>query len=1198
MEFTSSQKQAVFWKGGNLLLSAAAGSGKTHTLIARITELIKSGDAEMSEILVVTFTRAAAAELKVRISAALSEEAKDPANREALSRISAALSQVPSADISTIHSFLYRNLKQYFPQAGFPSDATLREEGEIAPIRADTMKELVDELYSGHGEKYERFIRLSDALGRTGDEQSIDRWLLETNALLLSHGKSHEELRGYAKTLDGIARGKDILKTDFGEVIADEVIRVSEYYIRAVTECLGDIADDGYVMERYGPEAENITGYLRAVSDCARKRRGFAELKKALDSYENALKGRVQGAHRTEASVSFMEVRAGFVEDFKALKNRYFSFDISTEMENAARTAELLRTAADVITEYRRRFEARKKDISVVEYSDLEMISKDLLEDDNGDPTPVAREIGSKYKYIFIDEYQDTNYVQDSIFRAISSDARRFMVGDIKQAIYRFRGADPSVFAEYRTRWKTIRDSYGEEEKFAADGGRSVFMSENFRCDGPIIEFANCVSSAVFPYGKINYVDDDRLGFAKDMGERTGSPVEVCLVDTSGKDPENEQEDPEAEFVAERISALLGRYSGPGGTQIRPGDIAILLRSGRREGMAFRRALEKRSIPVALKTGIPLSSSPAVMLLLCILNFVDNPLRDIYVSGALRSPVFGFSLRDIADIRKRYPSKPLYAGLLSRAADDDELAGKCRFVADWISRHRTITMGMRIDRYLEYLVDDISLFSVKGVRGNGMERDAINRFCAKASEFANSASAVFGSADISGFLNNAEGWLDDPEAGAGPQDAGDSVLIDTIHSSKGLEYPVVFLSRCSKKFNEQDSRKSAVFDPDLGLGAMLPDERGLVRCNTLLRNIIGGKIEEELTCEEMRLLYVALTRAREKLIVTAGSNKPDELLSNAARQARFRGEYPVVSANKYISWILYALELNRPAATEVMTVRADGTEVREEMPAGAEDGVISVSEEELNANLDFAYQYDYLKGIPSSLTISKLYPSILDENTDEENITVDTRKTFNLKSIEKPRFLSGESGKASASDIGTATHVFFQFADFSRLLETGPDEEIRRLVEERFLSKNDAELVDRDQIKEFMRSELIGKIVRSPFVKREFRFLVRLEASKLTSREELAAELAKEDVRLLTKGAVDCLFRDPDTGDLVVIDYKTDRFAGESGEEAADILRKRHGAQLRYYSDICSEIFLEKVQRAFVYSTFLHEVISIPLDTV
>ncbi|MBQ7599997.1 MAG: UvrD-helicase domain-containing protein [Clostridia bacterium] len=1198
--FTASQEQAVFWKGGNLLLSAAAGSGKTYTLIARIVELIKSGEADMNEILVVTFTRAAAAELKVRISTALAEEAKKPENREVLSRISTAMSQVPSADISTIHSFLYRNLRQYFPQAGFPSDATLREEGEIAPIRAEIMKELVDELYSGSEQGCsggsEGFIRLSDALGRTGDEQSIDRWLLETSIALASHGRGRAELSEYAEILDDIARGRDIMETAFGKVITGDLERISEYYLGALTKCLDDMKGDENTLKKYGPEAENIIGYVRDVISCLKRKPGYDELKETVNSF---VKGRITGSRKTDASERFMDFRKDFEDDLKSLKKRYFAFDLSTEAENASRTADLLRTASDVITEYRSRFESRKKGLSVVEYSDLETISYDLLVDGNGEPTAVAREIGGKYKYIFIDEYQDTNRIQDSIFRAVSSEAKRFMVGDIKQAIYRFRGADPSIFAEYRTEWKTIKDGFGESEKFSIDGGRSVFMSENFRCDEPIIEFANCVSSSVFPYGKINYVDEDRLVFAKDTKKTDMAKVEVCIVDTSSSDPEDGADDPEAEYVAERIAGMLGRYRDSGERRIQPGDIAILLRSGKKDGLAFRRALEKRAVPVSLKTGSPLSASPAVMLILCILNFIDNPLRDIYVSGALRSPVFGFSLGEIAEIRRKYASKPLYPALLDHAEKgDDELAEKCRFVAGWISRHRTITMGMRIDRYLEFLIDDVNLFSIKGVRGNGMERDAVNRFCAKAAEFSSSASAVFGSGDISGFLSSATGWLDDPEAGTGGQDTGNSVLIDTIHSSKGLEYPIVFLAKCGKKFNDQDTKRNAVFDPGLGLGIMLPDERGLVRCNTLVRSVISEKIGEELTCEEMRLLYVALTRAREKLVVTAGSKKPEKLLSDAEKQAVFSGEYPVVNAGGYINWVLYALNLSKPRQTEVKVIRACGTAEITGISDGDSFDDSEVSEEELIANLEFEYPFEYLKGIPSSLTISKLYPSILDESGEEEKSSLDRKRTFNLKSIEKPRFLSGESGSALASDIGTATHLFFQFADFRRLLEAGAEEEIARLIRERYISEKDAELIDKDQIREFAKTELIGKIIRSRFVKREFRFLVKMDASGLTENSDLAAKLEQEGTKLLTKGAVDCLFRDPDTDELVVIDYKTDRFGKEDLEKAEGILRERHGSQLRYYAAICSDIFLERVQKAYVYSTFLHALVPIPLGGI
>ncbi|MBR5252790.1 MAG: UvrD-helicase domain-containing protein [Clostridia bacterium] len=1209
ISYTPAQRTAVYWRGGNLLLSAAAGSGKTAALTGRICSLIGSGEAELNEMLIVTFTKAAASEMRQRISSSLAKSAAEmrSSSPEVAAMISRAIAKVPSAEISTIHSFLYRTLGPYFPVLGLPQDSHIADTKVIDSLKSEVMRDVVDEFFASEGEALERFTALADIIGQVRDTSAIDEELLWLANRLTSNGEDHRALQRYADVLESVAESGDITGSAYGKLLRDELVSFFAHYSKIFADFADEFETLPKVNEKYGPALATCADWVNIGAAMLADGFDYESMRAHFAAFSVGELGKLSGKDACETSAAFKFFRDEIKVNAPKMAETYFAADVDEAVHSFGECAKVLRLTAEVLSVYFEKFTQKKREMSAIDYNDLETLALSLLIDENGEPTAAAEEIGRKYKYIFIDEYQDTNSVQERIFRAVSKNARRFMVGDIKQSIYRFRGADPSVFSGYRRAWETVAPAPEGEDyssiPFEWEGGSALFMSENFRCDSPVVRFVNMVSGYILPHGGIPYGGEDALVYAKNGGipGETSPASEICLIEKKRAKKGEAKNTPdinfEAEYVARRIAGMIGKYSPSGEKLIKAGDIAILLRSPSTSGADYRDALAKYGIPSALKVERPLSSYPSVMLLMCILNFIDNPLRDIYVTGALRSPVFGFTMSELVEIKKE--GVPLYLSVVERSqSNDSPTHEKCASATARLEMLKTVARGMRADKYLEYLIDEINLYSIHGIRENGAERDAVNRLCALASDFASGVGGVTKSSDISAFLEYATEAIDSPDAGSGNSGGEDAVSIMSIHASKGLEFPICFVSECAKKRNTADETRTVLYDEELGLGMYLPDESRLLKCDTLLRKIIATKLRHDSVEEEMRMLYVALTRAREHLIVTSKTENAEGDLADARLQAEFADRYHIAKTNSYIDWILESAANGQRDFVKInVTYATDLTREDETVEMFATDEIPWENEAEtvdFAARFAYAYPHEYLSRVPSKLTVSKLRPEILDGEDDGVALTIDAPETVTEKREERqirPSFMQSEDfARATAAERGTATHVFMQFVRFDLLKEHGVRHEIERLVSERFITRETAALIHEKQMERFCGSVLLDKLLRSPMVKREFRFNALLNGERFTADEALAASLRENGVKLTVQGVVDCVFRDPDTGKLILVDYKTDYLTTEEMNDrrlAEHKLRERHKNQLTYYREICSDMFSEEIEESYVYSTVL-----------
>ena len=1193
MSWTPAQRKAIDYRGDALLLSAAAGSGKTATLTERIVRLLtdENSTAEISRMLCVTFTRAAAAELRERIGRGLNRAlSENPGN----SRLSRQLYDLGRARITTIHSYCLEVLRSHAPELGLPAGFAIAEEADVKNLSRQVMTDVLSDLFE-QGEDW--FITLADTLAGARNESSLDDALLKLANALSSAGMEPRTLDSLA---DSLARTEgDFLTTPAGAGTRSAVLRFARHYAAYFADVVEDFAQDEEFEKKYNPAARACLDTAKALLAAAEEG-SYGAVRVALMSYSPPKLGGISKDSQTPQSLYFQDQRKKFKEKIDDWLKKSFALSPEETAVACARTAEVAHHIARVLSLYFDALRTRKRDRGIVDFTDLEELTARLFTDEDGNPTEAAVQAGKSFDYIFIDEYQDTNHLQDSIFSALAQGGGgRFMVGDIKQSIYRFRGAEPEVFSSYRRAWPTE-----EEDPHAA--AMSLFMQENFRCDRSVIDFGNMVSRHIFSTGSIPFTESDELKYAKHGDTpKPAHPVEVRILPKKTEDADDSVMD-EADYVADRVARMLGRERREDGTPLVPGDIAILLRSPGPDGADFAQALEARGIRVHNRASNTLYEQPEILLMLSVLHSIDNPTRDIHLAAAMKSPVFGFTLDDLVRIRRAVSYGSLWDAVnlcqkesVPEAGVTEDLSRRCGEFIRRLENLRKDARGIGADTLILRLYAESRILSL--LEGDpsvdaGAARANLQALYDEARRFENATGG-----GLYPFLTHMEAVAESgstlPQKDADPN----AVRILSIHQSKGLEFPVCFLARTDKGRNLQDTHARVLFDPAVGVAMKLPDEGGVVRCDTPLRRSVSSAMADAIIEEEMRVLYVAMTRARERLIVTATLNKPEEELQSRAIGARFTTDYTVYRAPNNITWILDAIESARyhgDRAIDAVNVEiVNSTTETEDRPDTAYDTTpSSVNEAAVERYRElfekrFAYRYPHeaLAGIPAKLTVSRLYPGILDEVESAESTRTDITRTPSLpprgERNRAPRFLKGKT-EFEASFAGTATHTFMQFCDFDALAKSGAEAELHRLTAEGFLSAAMAEAVRLSEIEKFRESDLFARMRDASYMRREFRFNASLPAWEFTTDPTLAEELRREGADIIVQGVVDCLFIDRD-GRAVLVDYKTDRLTDREIADPALAKKKlveRHRTQLIYYRAVCREMFGREIEECVIYS--------------
>ncbi len=1204
--WTPAQRRAIQYRDGNLLVSAAAGSGKTATLTEKVLRyLVEEENADVTRLLIVTFTKAAAAELKDRIAAGLGAAIREHPEDRRLVRTQAALSRAP---ISTIHSFCLSVLKPRFSELGLPPDFRVAEETENAILMSRVMEDAVSANLAEEtvlpGEV--SFRELAAALGKTRVTRALDEALLQIYEKLTSGGVEPETMTEAAGGLEAAAafwRGeteeRPALAKAYEETAARRTEEAADYFERRFAALAGTLAGEGPQREKCAALAADLSAMARSLR---RRAADFREAKAYLAGLANPQMPRVKEADKTAGVRTLAEEKKAFLGSdglVKTLLEGFYRDDPCALADHAAATARYARRLARFLLDFDMAFMEEKKRRGFLNFNDLERETFHLLIGEDGRPTAAAAELSEKFDAVFVDEYQDTNRVQDAIFAAVAGGKPRFLVGDIKQSIYAFRGADPSVFRDYRDAWREGGD------RSVLGEGSTVVMAENFRCDLPVIRAANLFSEYFFPYGEISFQpEEDLLHFAKESPDpEAAPPAELLLCEK----PAAGGEDPEPAAVADRIAAMIGRERKDDGTVFTAGDIVILLYSANASGQAFADALAARGIRSVMNRGEEFFRRPEILLALCLLHTVDNPSRDVYLAGCMRSPLFGFSLDDLVEIRLSLRGGLLWDAVRAYAETGPrpELRERTAGFVRRIRAFREAARGAGADRFLRYLFEETDLLD-RGVSAGvtaAAERKNLIALYEMARQY---ESRVFGG--LYGFLT----YLRDlsEQEGVGVTVGADSgaVQIMSVHHSKGLEFPAVFLSETDKQFNTRDTRNGFLFSGTLGPAMKLPAAAGLVTYDHPLRRIAAWSLREELVREQMRVFYVAVTRARERLILTGTLEKAAERTETRREIPAIPCAYAVRKARCYLDWILDAVSWDGEAADRCLRITClpAGTaeEAGTEAPA-AEAAALTPDEESLKdvlrARMDAAYPYAYLTGLPAKLIVSKLYPGVIDPEEEEasaETLEKEPRGEPGGTPLRaKPAFLSEEPSH-TAVEAGTATHAFMEYCDPERLTAPdGPRKELERLVRDGFLTEEMGSLVRLDEIGKFRESALFERMRGAREVRKEFGFYAVVPAAELTREPERRAALAAAGADVMVQGVVDLFLVDGD-GHPVLVDYKTDRLTREELADpalAAEKMNRRHKVQLTYYRRACEKMRGYEIPEVYVYSLHLGD--TVPIDT-
>ena len=1187
VDFTASQRTAIDVRGRTLLISAAAGSGKTATLTERIIREITDGDApaDISDMLIVTFTRAAAGELRTRISAALSAAlARDPENRF----LARQLIAVGGARICTIDSFYLDVVRENFQRLDLPATFRLADDGELMPLKRECMKNVIEHLHDSDPD----FPRLCSCLTTARGDSRIAETLLDIVPRLECLPRGIKTPADDADLLEREADG-DFFASRAGKCVLDSLGDTFDDAVRTLEAILNETMNDdtypnGYTdVIQYDLDAATA---LAAAVDAADE----DAVRSLIANYSPMRFPRFAKGKKTPRAEELADMRTKIKSNITTAGKRYFSMS-RDEIRAAQRdTAIMLRALARALSAYQDAMREIKSSRSICEFQDIRSYAYDLLIAPDGTPTDTARDWRGRFSEIFVDEYQDTDPVQDAIFRAISRSDNLFMVGDIKQSIYSFRGAEPSIFAAYRRDFEPVANSGGKNTP------GSVFMSENFRCSKNIVGFTNAVSSYLFeqsesssrPHG-IGYRPEDDLIFSR--GDAGSEKAEVVLVCNDGDAPEPGAS-PEIEYICQRISELIAAGRAPG-------DIAVLSRNKKFASDVAAR-LSTLGIPAANSVGEDLFADPEVLMMVSLLSAIDNPQRDIPLAAALRSPIFGFSLADLVRIRGGRTNGSLYDPVTAYTDDgaNEELAKRCRTALARLAAWRSYAEAMPVDRLMRHVFDETTALMYSGsdpsrARLTPTARRAnLRRLYEYARKF---DSSVF--RGLSGFVAHINGMISEGvKIESDASAVRDAVSIMTIHKSKGLEFPCVFLAGFGNGFNNFESAESLCFSPKAGIAMRLAQSDGISKLDTPMRRAAADNILSLSAEEEIRILYVALTRARDKLIITAkaGGDGAEKLFADAARRAACGGRASVMTAPSRICWILTALAAGRGEEfCDVITVNA--SDIRAGNAAAADAPAPSVPDGDITdvikERLEYVYPYAHLAGVPAKLSVSGLFPGALDDPDTRAEETGTASKEARIPSFMESGGTVSLSGAKLAAARGTATHLFLQFCDFSRLDGSAAaiDAEADRLTALGYISASDAKLLRRDELLEFSHSDLFGRIGRARDVHRETRFNVMLPAAQFTTDKELARSLSDE--KILVQGVIDLFFTD-ENGKLVLCDYKTDRLSSAELRDrslAAKKLAAAHAEQLGYYSAAIARIMGRRPDRVTVYSLALGDNIDI-----
>lgn len=1179
VKWTTDQQHAIECCKGSVLVSAAAGSGKTAVLVERVIRRLTDEDNPCSaeDLLIVTFTRAATAQMREKIGAAILKRlSEDPTDRH----LRRQYMLLPFAKICTIDSFCNDLVRENFHALGISPDYSLLDNETAVIMKNDVCEAMLERAYEEDSDG--SFSGLSDMMSSGSSDEDFAKLIIKMYDISTAYPFPDLWLDSLIEEYSQ----PDINKSCWGGIIKKYVCDMLDYCVSSSNDMMAAMESDSIVADAYGAAVQSDINMYAELRE--KVNRDWDEALEAFNTVKYMGLGRVPKGYESETKNAVMTARKKLKDLLKKVPN-IMCVSSGEHSEDVRLMRGPVTKLIELVKQFGREYSAEKDKMNSADFSDILHRALNLLAVSDGRggyiKTDLARELSSHYVEILVDEYQDINEAQDMIFKAISADENNlFTVGDVKQSIYRFRQAMPEIFLRRRSTTHSFE---------SGEYPLGITLGSNFRSRVGVTSCVNYIFRQLMSTeaGELEYDDSEALNAAAKYPERDTPDCELHVVTDKGNRADTLEA--QARYVARYIDRTVreGKMLVTKGGALHPasyGDFCILLRTAKNVSSVYANALSERGIPVFSPETGGFFEAAEISFILSLLRVLDNPVQDIPLAAVMLSPLFGFSAGELADIRasskerlEAGETEPLYRSVAASADEGDE---KAAAFLKKIESLRRLSLTLSAGELVRRVCEETGFDAIAGAMPDGERRRLnIGLLCDYAEKY--EAAGNLGLSGFIRFIDKVARTSGDLATAARPSENADIVRIMTVHQSKGLEFPICILADMQHAFNERDNTESVLISSSAGLGMKRRTEDGISVYDTASRRAAVITSERMGRSEEMRVLYVALTRAKENLVMVTSVPNPEKGLAKVAVECGI-GEranpFAVLRMNNFSDLVLTAL-MRHPAADELR--KLSGVDVPIFLPEKDRfklKVVVSDSEsfmtesaneqkiaakpvffDEVCERLDYSDPRSVLSSVPAKRAAS---------DGSERGIN---REYF---ASSRPAFMS--SGGLTPAQRGTATHKFMQFSDYAAA-RADIESELARLVDGGFLPEDEGKAVNVSAAKRFFMSSLAERIFASDNVMREKKFAALFPAKFFYP--ELTGEAAEE--KIVVQGIADCVF--VEDGKLVIVDYKTD-----TGVDAEALL-DRYSAQLGIYREALSQALGMPVKETLLYSFFMNSTVKV-----
>lgn len=1208
VKWTNEQLQAIQEKNSNILVAAAAGSGKTAVLVERIIHKIIDEQMDIDKILVVTFTNAAASEMRERILEAIYKKLEENPENVHLQRQIILLNK---ASICTIHSFCLDVIHNHFYEIDLPSNFKIADTAEIDLLKQEVLDDLFEQKYT---ENDKNFIELLENYTNYRGDEALQELVLKIYKFIQSSPFPIKWLQEKLELLK--IKDKDISQTIWGKLIIQTVDDDIQESIMQLEVTKSKMALYPEMTKFYQTISEDIIN----LQDL-QKYNSWDELYIKLLNF-NFSKWPVDKKVINDLKEDSKAIRDKVKKHIKEKTAKLLSCSQEQAVKDLKIITPILEKLSNLVTEFTKNFAEKKKEKNCIDFNDIEHFALKILLDENNNPTEVAKKYKEKFEEIAIDEYQDSNLVQEAILTSISKGNNIFMVGDVKQSIYKFRQARPELFLQKY-------DEYKNKEEKAQEDNLKIQLFRNFRSRQNILNITNLVFESIMSkeLGDINYNENKYLNYGANYPEpeeikNYAGIAELDIIDLKedesitafeGEEDEEEQERVEddvleAKFVANKIQELLNSNymvfdKKQGYRKIRPKDIVILLRATSNLSPIYEKELSDLELPVFSDTSGTYLDTVEIQTILSVLKIIDNPLQDIPLVVVLRSSICNFTDNDLITIRLTDRNCNFYEALIkTRLICDGDLKNKIESFLEKLEKWKSISQYMPLDEFIWQIYLDTGYYQYVGLLPNGAMRQAnLKTLFEKAKQY--EKASFKGLFNFIQFIDKLKKQNGDLASAKLIGENEDVIRIMSIHKSKGLEFPVVFLCNSHKKFNMQDLNDNILLHQDIGFGPTIMDTTRKIKYSSIAKDAIKLKMKQETLSEEQRILYVALTRAKEKLYITGRSkdftkyvqdkNKVLEMYEseNIKLDAKL-----MKKANSYLDWIMYVYLFNqgrtitlkgesyklsdiitlnvsnkkdllKALAKEEVVEQIDLKEKIEQILKNKSDEENKKSEQALKELLEWKYDYIVDTTLPTKSSVTKIKQEKIKL---EEMLKGIESEEVEYKKSYTPKFMQ-EDKKISSAEKGTLVHLCIQRLDERKDYELKDIQNmILNLVEKEIITQNEADAIDVNLIYQYTKSQLFEELRQAKEVHKEQPFYINIPAKDVVSE----AENSKKNI--LVQGIIDLYYIDKNDN-LVLIDFKTDYISNEPN--AKEKILDKYKVQLEIYKTALEQALNRKTSK-------------------